>query len=97
MKKRKTAKPKGGAADRPTIWFRVADLQMLLGAIDSLGVALVDHDHEWTVGEKEIYEQAAAMLNGAISSGGWTRETRACDLRTPLQVRRLWMRLPGFW
>ena len=48
----------------------VADLQLVLGALDSLGVALADHGHEWTVGEREIYDQATATLNGAISFGG---------------------------
>lgn len=40
------------------------DFSLVLGALDSLAVALVDHDHEWTVGEREIYEQAVALCSG---------------------------------
>ena len=38
------------------------DRQTLLGALDSLGVALADHDYEWTVGERTIYEEAINVL-----------------------------------
>lgn len=47
----------------------VADLQLVLGALDSLGVALADHDHQWTVGERAIYEEAVSLLT---SRGGYT-------------------------
>jgi len=38
------------------------DRTLLIGALDSLGVALADHGHTWTVGEKEIYERAMLIL-----------------------------------
>ena len=31
------------------------------GALDSLGVALTSHGHQWTEGEREIYEQAVSL------------------------------------
>jgi hypothetical protein len=39
--------------------------QCLIGALDSLGVALADHDHEWTVGERTIYEEAINLLTAS--------------------------------
>lgn len=38
---------------------------LVLGALDSLGVALAEHGHEWTDGERTIYEQAITLLKGA--------------------------------
>lgn len=38
--------------------------QLILGALDSLAAALADHDHHWTEGEREIYEQAVAVVAG---------------------------------
>jgi hypothetical protein len=35
-----------------------SERRIILGALDSLGVALADHGHEWTVGERTIYEEA---------------------------------------
>lgn len=37
---------------------------LILGALDSLAVALAEHGHEWTVGEREIYVQAVSLLGG---------------------------------
>ena len=37
-------------------------LPLVLGALDSCAVALADHDHHWTEGERTIYEQAVEML-----------------------------------
>jgi len=39
--------------------------QAVLGALDSLGVALADHDHEWTVGERTIYEEAIKVVTAS--------------------------------
>ena len=39
------------------------DRNLIIGALDSLGVALAGHEHEWTVGEREIYEQAIELLS----------------------------------
>jgi hypothetical protein len=41
------------------------DRQIILGALDSLGVALADYDHEWTVGERTIYEEAVNLLTAS--------------------------------
>jgi hypothetical protein len=39
--------------------------QCLIGALDSLGVALAEHDHEWSVGERVIYEDAINLLTAS--------------------------------
>ena len=36
---------------------------MILGALNSLAVALADHDHQWTDGERAIYEEAVKLLD----------------------------------
>jgi len=38
------------------------DLYLVQGALDSLGVALADHNHEWSDGERTIYEQATSII-----------------------------------
>lgn len=38
------------------------DKQLILGALDSLGVALAGHHHVWTDGERAIYEEAVQLL-----------------------------------
>lgn len=38
------------------------DQDLIGGALDSLGVALTDHHHQWTAGERAIYEEAMAIL-----------------------------------
>lgn len=40
------------------------DVEMIIGALDSLGVALAGHDHKWTDGEREIYERSISLLRG---------------------------------
>jgi hypothetical protein len=35
---------------------------LILGALDSLALALAEHDHIWTQGERAIYEEATVML-----------------------------------
>lgn len=37
--------------------------QLILGALDSLAVALTSHGHVWTDGERAIYEQASQLLS----------------------------------
>lgn len=51
------------------------DVRLIIGALDSLGVALAHHHHQWSVGEREIYEQSVALLEKAISS--------SCDCMEP--------------
>lgn len=38
------------------------DKETLIGALDTLGTALSSHGHEWSEGEREIYEQAMRSL-----------------------------------
>lgn len=38
------------------------DKQLVLGALDSLATALAQHGHQWTEGERAIYEQATTAL-----------------------------------
>jgi len=53
------------------------DANLIVGALDSLGVALADHGHEWTEGERCIYEAAvecvrkADAARAAVSSTDW--------------------------
>lgn len=37
-------------------------VQAVLGALDTLGTLLADAGHEWSEGERAIYEQATAIL-----------------------------------
>jgi len=36
---------------------------LIQGALDSLGAALTNYGHEWTDGERAIYEEATAILD----------------------------------
>lgn len=47
-------------------FLRDEDLDLIRGALDSLGVSLSAHNHEWTVGEREIYEQAIMLTGGKV-------------------------------
>ena len=40
------------------------DRKLVLGALDSLAVALADHGHKWSDGERTIYDQAVAIVRG---------------------------------
>jgi hypothetical protein len=42
-----------------------ADRQIVIGALDSLGVALAEHGHEWSTGERTIYEEAIKLLTAS--------------------------------
>lgn len=46
------------------------DKFLILGALDSLGTALAEYDHVWTDGEREIYEQACALLGAPKPQNG---------------------------
>lgn len=35
---------------------------IIIGALDSLGTALSEHGHEWTDGERAIYEEAMRIV-----------------------------------
>jgi len=36
--------------------------RLILGALDTLGTQLSEHGHQWTEGEREIYDQSVAIL-----------------------------------
>lgn len=42
------------------------DILLIQGALDSLGVALADHHHKWTIGERVIYEEATSKLTSWV-------------------------------
>ncbi len=44
------------------------DRQLILGALDSLGVALTNHGHEWSEGERTIYEMAVECVRAKEES-----------------------------
>ena len=46
-----------------------SDRQLVLGALDSLAVTLAHYDHEWTVGERTIYDGALKILTASAESG----------------------------
>lgn len=43
-----------------------ANNHIILGALDTLGIALSGHGHTWSAGEREIYEQAIAAVKQEI-------------------------------
>lgn len=44
---------------------------LIQGALDSMGVALTNHGHEWSAGERAVYEEAtAALTRGSGNDGG---------------------------
>ena len=62
--------------------FSDEDRALVLGALDSLAVALTDHDHEWSEGEREIYEQAVACIS-ATSPGDCTEPDSSALAKFP--------------
>jgi hypothetical protein len=42
--------------------FDDAELDLLAGCMDTLALALAEHDHTWTEGERAIYEEAFRLL-----------------------------------
>jgi hypothetical protein len=53
-----------------------SDRQIILGALDSLGAALAEHDHEWSVGERTIYEERSPTTKVGTSFVSESRATR---------------------
>jgi hypothetical protein len=49
--------------------LRFGDIDIVIGALDSLGVALADHDHQWSEGEKAIYEESITIMK-KLRKGG---------------------------
>lgn len=60
----------GEVIDLEAILIRRAQAQAqplknpILDALDSLGLALLAHDHKWTDHERALYENAVALLGG---------------------------------
>lgn len=40
------------------------DKDLILGALDSLAVALTEHEHTWSDGERAIYDRAIELVRG---------------------------------
>ena len=59
----------------PEARYRVAshalfDFLLIQGALDSLGVALAGYHHQWSEGEREIYDQAVTIISSWIANCG---------------------------
>ena len=71
----------------------VDDVHLVIGALDSLGVALAEHHHQWSVGEREIYERAIAILSRATSSVGCMEPdllaSGICPVQKPCSEQRI--------
>jgi len=37
--------------------------EIIVEALDKLGLALAEHNHKWTVEERELYEKSISLLN----------------------------------
>ena len=46
-------------------WVKMSDKdrQAIIDALNALGCALVDHKHQWSRGERKLYEIAIRLLN----------------------------------
>lgn len=44
--------------------MRDEDTALIQGALDTLATALSGHQHQWTEGERAIYEEAVEILTG---------------------------------
>lgn len=44
----------------------IDEARLVLGALDTLALSLTDSIHEWTEGERAIYEQATAIVSEVI-------------------------------
>lgn len=40
--------------------------EIVIKALDKLGLALAGHDHKWTVEERELYQRAIALLASPV-------------------------------
>jgi hypothetical protein len=45
-----------------------SDCQLVLVSLDSLATTLADYDHELTVGERTIYDQALKILTASAET-----------------------------
>lgn len=44
------------------------DIHIIIGALNSLGIALVEYNHIWTNGQRSIYEEAIKILDPCSST-----------------------------
>ena len=51
------------------VWLGSDDLALIQGALDSMGCALADHGHEWSDGERAVYEEGTKLLSFLTSIG----------------------------
>lgn len=68
------------------------DFLLIQGALDSLGVALTEHHHKWTDGERAIYEEATRLVGSAISDdcmGSDLSASKECSFPPPSHRCRL--------
>ncbi len=47
--------------------MHVAIATRVLDALDALALALAEHDHQWTIDERRMYEQAVAYLRTELA------------------------------
>lgn len=45
------------------------DDKRVLEALDMLALALTDHNHQWTIGQRGAYEEAVSILKNRQNSG----------------------------
>jgi hypothetical protein len=79
---------------------------LILGALDSLGVALADHAHEWSEGERTIYEAAVecvqkvdrarmpVVCSGWLSCRACSEKPRHFDFHDATVDKRCWIARP---
>ena len=73
-------------------WFASEEVALIQGALDSMGCALADHEHEWSDGERAIYEEATGLLSSATSDGcrgSDSSDAAKCSPPTPSYKWRL--------
>jgi len=47
--------------------------EVIIRAIDKLGLALAEHNHQWTVEERELYEKSISLLTPLPSPSRYKR------------------------
>jgi hypothetical protein len=40
--------------------------EVIIKALDKLGVALAEHNHKWTVEERELYKRSITLLTAPV-------------------------------
>jgi hypothetical protein len=63
-------------------------IDLVVGALDSLGVALADHGHEWTDGERAIYEESIKTLWNMADEWKQLRQQLAAEREQRNEIER---------